>query len=598
MRRTSLTIAAIAGAVAGFVPPSARVPIPPATTSSFLRPLAAGARRRPSGLGTAPTTSSAETGAPPLDRDRPSSPPDDWRSQVLSALSAVIDPDLNSDIVTLGFVQNLRVDPSTSVVSLDLELTTPACPVKDLFVQQCRDVIEGLGWTPPGAARISLTSRPADAPGPGTPSGMARVGAVVAVSSCKGGVGKSTTAVNLAFALHGMGAKVGIFDADVYGPSLPTMVVPDDDNVRFVGRQIAPLTRGGVSLMSFGYVNEGSAVMRGPMVTQLLDQFLSLTQWGDLDYLILDMPPGTGDIQLTLTQKLNITAAVIVTTPQELSFVDVERGVQMFDTVNVPCVAVVENMAYLERARERRDVLEIDESSLRAQFAEALRTKGLAVDAKGAVDVADDLVKVVRANMRSDNAEGSSGEMEQIRIFGPGHKRRLSEQWGIEHSYSIPLLGKIAQNGDSGTPFILDNPTSPQAEIYRQLAKSVVSEVAKAKYGKGKDGGRPNVMYVSEKHSIQVVKEGHESTISPAELRRGCRCAACVEELTGKQILNPKSIPESVRPLSMSPTGNYALSVDWSDGHRSLYPYRQIVSMIHVRDEINLSDGGSNNQVD
>jgi DUF971 family protein/cellulose biosynthesis protein BcsQ len=355
------------------------------------------------------------------------------------------------------------------------------------------------------------------------------------------------------------------------------MVTPDDDRVRFVGRQIAPLTRGGVSLMSFGYVNEGSAIMRGPMVTQLLDQFLSLTQWGELDYLILDMPPGTGDIQLTLTQKLNITAAVIVTTPQELSFVDVERGVQMFDTVNVPCVAVVENMAYLER--EREGFVEIDESSLREQFATALlRTEGPIGDARAAADVANDLVDIVRANLQY--AGGSGGGTEQIRIFGPGHKRRLSEQWGIEHSYSIPLLGKIAQNGDSGTPFILDNPTSPQAEIFRQLAKSVVSEVAKAKYGKGKGSGRPDITYISERHAIQVVEGGHESTISPAELRRGCRCAACVEELTGKQILNPKSVPESIRPLSMSPTGNYALSVDWSDGHRSLYPYRQIRSMI------------------
>jgi DUF971 family protein len=260
-----------------------------------------------------------------------------------------------------------------------------------------------------------------------------------------------------------------------------------------------------------------------------------------------------------------------------LSFVDVERGVQMFDTVNVPCVAVVENMAYLER--EREGFVEIDESSLREQFATALlRTEGPIGDARAAADVANDLVDIVRANLQY--AGGSGGGTEQIRIFGPGHKRRLSEQWGIEHSYSIPLLGKIAQNGDSGTPFILDNPTSPQAEIFRQLAKSVVSEVAKAKYGKGKGSGRPDITYISERHAIQVVEGGHESTISPAELRRGCRCAACVEELTGKQILNPKSVPESIRPLSMSPTGNYALSVDWSDGHRSLYPYRQIRSMI------------------
>ena len=587
-RVTPLTIAAIAGVAAGFVSPSARLLVPPATTTSSFRSFM---RSTSTELGTTSSTTSSDpdtkyattaTDDTLLDRDIKSSPPpDDWRSQVLLALSAVIDPDLNADIVTLGFVKNLMVDPITSAVSLDLELTTPACPVKDMFVERCRDLIDSLDWTPGGlnGALINLTSRPADVAGLGTPSGMSRVGAIIAVSSCKGGVGKSTTAVNLAFALHGMGARVGIFDADVFGPSLPTMVVPDDDRVRFIGRQIAPLTRGGVSLMSFGYVNEGSAVMRGPMVTQLLDQFLSLTQWGELDYLILDMPPGTGDIQLTLTQKLNITAAVIVTTPQELSFVDVERGVQMFDTVNVPCVAVVENMAYLER--ERENFLR-DESSLMDQFAKALlRREGLVSDEGAVVDLARDLVEIVRAYLRSDNADGSGEGTEQIRIFGPGHKRRLSEQWGIEHSYSIPLMGKIAQNGDSGTPFILDNPTSPQAEIYMQLARSVVGEVSKVKYGMGRGGGRPNVIYLSEKHAIQVIEGGHESTISPAELRRGCRCAACVEELTGRQILNPTSVPESIWPLSMSPTGNYALSVDWSDGHKSLYPYRQIRSMIH-----------------
>jgi Mrp family chromosome partitioning ATPase/DUF971 family protein len=491
----------------------------------------------------------------------------------------VIDPDLNSDIVSLGFVQNLEVDALTSIVSLDLQLTTPACPVKDQFIQQCQDLIAGIDWTR-GSAEISLIARPADVAGSGVPSGMSRVGAIIAVSSCKGGVGKSTTAVNLAFALDEMGAKVGIFDADVYGPSLPTMVVPDDDRVRFIGRQIAPLTRGNVSLMSFGYVNEGSAVMRGPMVTQLLDQFLSLTQWGELDYLILDMPPGTGDIQLTLSQKLNITAAVIVTTPQELSFVDVERGVEMFDTVNVPCVAVVENMAYFERER-KVDVPTIDKLLLREQFIKALQ-EGFVDDEKAAAVTADDLVRIVQAHLLSTMSDDDvTGRVpEQIFIFGPGHKRRLAEEWGIEHSYSMPLLDKIAQNGDSGTPFILNYPTSNQAEIYRQLAKSVVSEVAKAKYGVMKGGGRPEITYISETHIIQVVENGHESAISPVELRRTCRCAACVEELSGRQILDPKSVPKSIRPLSMSPTGNYAMSVDWSDGHKSLYPYRQIRSII------------------
>ena len=368
--------------------------------------------------------------------------------------------------------------------------------------------------------------------------------------------------------------------------------------------------------MSFGYVNEGSAVMRGPMVTQLLDQFLSLTDWGELDYLILDMPPGTGDIQLTLSQRLDISAAVIVTTPQELSFVDVERGVEMFDTVNVPCVAVVENMAYFEKEKSSGSgshaVVEIDAEVLEERFLEALLQKDddgvMGMDEKAAVGMAGELVKIVQQNIQNaatsansntdDDADGDN-EMEQIRIFGPGHKRRLSEQFGIEHSYSIPLLGQIAQNGDSGTPFILEHPNSPQADIYRQLASSVVSEIAKAK---SKGAKRPTVTFNSEEHMLQVNDIGSEesgeavkdedededkdSTISPAELRRECRCAACVEELTGKQILDPTSVRETIKPLNMYPTGNYALSVDWSDGHKSLYPYRQIRSLLSAKKEV------------
>ncbi len=477
--------------------------------------------------------------------------PNEWQGEVLRSLKSVIDPDLNQDIVTLGFIKNLSFNEASREVSFDVELTTPACPVKDQFAADCERIVLDLPWI--STAQITMTAQPSAMDT--STLGMAQVGAVIAVSSCKGGVGKSTTAVNLAYALQSLGATVGIFDADVYGPSLPTMIKPDDDVVRFVGRQIAPLQRNGVRLMSFGYVNEGSAVMRGPMVTQLLDQFLSVTHWGSLDYLILDMPPGTGDIQLTLTQRLNITAAVIVTTPQELSFADVVRGVEMFDSVNVPAVAVVENMAYYELEKENT----FDADKLQAALSQVLAEKGVNGDSQ---NLAKELVQVVL-----DNTENK-----QIRIFGPGHKRRLSEQWGIEHTFSMPLMDKIAANGDSGTPFILEHPNSPQAGIYRELARAVVSEVAKSKYSQS----RPDITYDKEAHEIRV----DEDSITPANLRRACRCAACVEEMTGRQILVASSIPESVKPIKMASTGNYALSVDWSDGHRSLYPYRQIRALL------------------
>lgn len=494
--------------------------------------------------------------------------PNEWQGQVLKTLTTVIDPDLGQDIVTLGFVQNLKMDESERRVSFDVELTTPACPVKETFRSDCERLVSELPFV--DSVDVTMTAQEPVNTETDT-SGMAGIGAIIAVSSCKGGVGKSTTSVNLAYALQSMGANVGIFDCDVYGPSLPTMVKPDDDIVRFVGRQIAPLQRNGVKLMSFGYINDGSAIMRGPMVTQLLDQFLSVTQWGSLDYLILDMPPGTGDIQLTLTQRLNITAAVIVTTPQELSFADVVRGVEMFDTVNVPCVAVVENMAYYDSdpATQVNNKVELEED-VRSLLAE----KGLKTNGDDNNKLAEELVQMVLNNAKTD----------PVQIFGPGHKKRLSDQWGIEHTYSMPLMDRIAANGDSGTPYVLENPDSAQTQIYNDLAKSVVSEVAKAKFS----SRRPEVEYIEEFNIIQVDDEPLDS----ATLRRACRCAACVEEMTGKQILKPSDVPDNIKPLKMSGTGNYALSVDWSDGHRSLYPYRQIRSLIGQDDDGNSNGDG------
>jgi len=416
-----------------------------------------------------------------------------------------------------------------------------------------------------------------------TPYGVSKVRNIIAVSSCKGGVGKSTTAVNLAYTLSSMNKKVGIFDVDVYGPSLPTMVEPENDVVTFVGRQIAPLERNGVKLMSFGYVNEGSAVMRGPMVMQLLDQFLSLTYWDELDYLILDLPPGTGDIQLTLSQKINITAAVIVTTPQELSFVDVERGIEMFNEVNIPCVAVVENMAYLDMTDENNQEKEKQkekETQLKKAFETSLLEKGIASESID--DITKDLLQIVKSS--------SCKEDEKFRLFGKGHQQRLSNQWGIDQTYSIPLLQKISANGDSGTPFVLDHPNSPQADIYRDLANGVMEEVEALR----KAQSYPVISYNTDLNRLEIKEEsvnGHvdkdwrSGAIGSRELRLKCRCASCVDELSGKQLLQPSDVSENVRPLKLTPCGNYALSVDWSDGHKSLYPFKQIWSLISDKEE-------------
>lgn len=176
--------------------------------------------------------------------------PNNWSTQVLSKLSSVIDPDLERDIVSLGFIQNLDLDEETRQISFDVQLTTPACPIKDEFKSQCEDLINSLTWSN-GKAKVTMTAPDPARIGasPNTPFGLSQVKAIIAVSSCKGGVGKSTTAVNLAYSLKKLGAEVGIFDADIYGPSLPTMVTPDNDAVEFIGRQIKTLERDGVKLM-------------------------------------------------------------------------------------------------------------------------------------------------------------------------------------------------------------------------------------------------------------------------------------------------------------------------------------------------------------
>jgi len=534
--------------------------------------------------------------------------PTEWKGEVLNGLSTIIDPDLNRDIVTLGFIQNLLLDPVTRQLSFTVELTSPASPIKEEFQTDCETIVNAISWSNHNARVTMSSAPPPTTPNPGdsnaVPHGLSNVRSIIAVSSCKGGVGKSTTAVNLAYSLSSIGASVGIFDADVYGPSLPTMITPDSDDVIFVGRQIAPLQRNGVKLMSFGYVNEGSAVMRGPMVTQLLDQFLSLTYWGSLDYLILDMPPGTGDIQLTLSQRVNITAAVVVTTPQELSFVDVERGIEMFDAVNVPCIAVVENMAYLdlnedddsEEAKADKDKEEgirlETEAKMKQAFEQSLEERGVPTTSIEAIT--DDLMKIVQSSQGDNQIVKADKDKGQLRIFGNGHRKRLSEQWGIDQTYSVPLLQKISANGDSGTPFVLDYPTSPQAGVYRDLAENVVREVSKIQYRL--ETGRPTVSYNRETKLLDVdtgevdptsrrdKEEGDVSrmvgTLTARRLRLACRCAACVEELSGRQILKPEDVSENVYPMKLAPTGNYALSADWNDGHKSLYPFRQIRALM------------------
>lgn len=431
---------------------------------------------------------------------------------IQNALKTVIAPQQKKNIVELNYVESVEVRDSEVVIGLRL----PGSMVqqKDVMTSLIQVAVKSVSGVSGCVVNVSF-SKQKSAIDP-MADGLKNVKHIVAVSSCKGGVGKSSTAVNLAFSLSKLGYKVGIFDADIYGPSLPTMVCPDDLSVETDGQYIFPLTYEGVKLMSFGFLNQdnnqGPAILRGPMVSQILNQILTSTQWEDLDYLVVDYPPGTGDIQLTLGQTVTISAAVIVTTPQYISFIDVVKGVDMFDTLKVPTVAVVENMSYF----------------------------------------------------LCPNCD------QKHRVFGEGAMKKLQKQFGFQNTFEVPIIPEITQTADNGVPFVLDFSDSPVASIYTDLAKSVVAEVEILESG---SSSLPNIGYEQEYGILIKYEDRPGFVVSPFELRSQCQCANCVEEFSGKKLIEDLKIPKNIYPLSMNPVGNYALGVHWSDNHASLYPY-------------------------
>ncbi|KAL2534218.1 Fe-S cluster assembly factor [Abeliophyllum distichum] len=441
---------------------------------------------------------------------------------VLKSLSQIIDPDFGTDIVSCGFVKDLNVNKALGEVSFRLELTTPACPVKDMFEQKANEVVTALPWVK--RVSVTMSARPAKPVYAGNlPENLQTISNIIAVSSCKGGVGKSTVAVNLAYTLAGMGARVGIFDADVYGPSLPTMVSPENRLLEMnpEKRTIIPTEYLGIKLISFGFAGQGRAVMRGPMVSGVINQLLTTTEWGELDYLVIDMPPGTGDIQLTLCQVIPLTAAVIVTTPQKLAFIDVAKGVRMFSKLKVPCVAVVENMCHFD-------------------------------------------------------ADGK-----RYYPFGRGSGSQVVEQFGIPHLFELPIRPTLSASGDSGVPEVVADPQGEIASTFQELGICVVQQCAKicqqvstaVAYDKGMKAIR-----------VKVPDSDEEFYLHPATVRRNDRSAKSVDEWTGEQKLQYADVPEDIEPEEIRPMGNYAVSITWADGFSQIAPYDQLQTMERLID--------------
>ncbi|MQL89512.1 hypothetical protein Taro_022072 [Colocasia esculenta] len=436
------------------------------------------------------------------------------QKDVLTALSQIIDPDFGTDIVSCGFVKDLHIDEAFEEVSFRLELTTPACPIKDMFEQRANEVVAALPWVK--KVNVTMSAQPARPIYEGQlPMCLQSVSNIIAVSSCKGGVGKSTVAVNLAFTLAGMGARVGLFDADVYGPSLPTMVSPENRLLEMnpETRTIVPTEYLGVKLVSFGFAGQGRAIMRGPMVSGIINQLLTTAEWGELDYLVIDMPPGTGDIQLTLCQVVPLTAAVIVTTPQKLAFIDVAKGVRMFSKLKVPCVAVVENMCYFD-------------------------------------------------------ADGK-----RYYPFGEGSGSQVVQQFGIPHLFDLPIRPSLSAAGDSGIPEVVADPLGEVSQTFQNLGVCVVQQCAKIRQQVS-----TAVAYDKSLKAIRVkVPDSEEEfLLHPATVRRNDRSAQSVDEWTGEQKLQYGDVPEEIEPEDIRPMGNYAVSITWPDGFSQIAPYDQL----------------------
>ena len=351
------------------------------------------------------------------------------REQVLKALRKITHPKRNKDIIRLDMVRNLRVDGST--VSLTVIVKEPGSSFAKQVAEACRRVVHeevDRDLTVDVEVDSEMISLGDDiAVGDQGGEKQAQDGGVqntIAVASGKGGVGKSTVAVNLAVALSEQGYNVALVDTDIYGPSVPTMMGMQGEKPRVDDkRKIVPLEKHGVKLLSMGFMvdPEKAVVWRGPMVTKAVRQFLGDVNWGDIEYMILDLPPGTGDIQLTIVQTIPLTGAVIVSTPQDLALADARKGIAMFDNVDVPVLGVVENMAYFRPP-----------------------------------DLPD----------------------RKYYLFGQGGAQELARTRDVPFLGEVPIEQPIREAGDSGTPVVLDAPDSDAAQTFHQIGERLVDQVA------------------------------------------------------------------------------------------------------------------------
>ena len=344
---------------------------------------------------------------------------------MLDALKVVTDPDLHKDIVSLGFIKDLTIDGGR--VAFTIELTTPACPVKEQMRDQARAAVAQL----PGvsAVDVNMSARVREAVGgDSTRSPIPGVKNIIAVGAGKGGVGKTTVAVNLAIALAKCGGKVGMIDADIYGPNVPIMLGMKGEQLTTDGEKIVPAEKYGLQVVSMAFLTADDApiIWRGPMLHGALQQFFREVRWVDLDYLVIDLPPGTGDVALSLSQSVPVAGAIVVTTPQQVSLADSRRAIAMYKKLNIPPIGIVENMSYF-----------------------------------------------VCANCRHE-----------ADIFGHGGGEKMAAELNIPFLGRVPIYQPIREGSDVGVPLMISEPDSPAAQAFMAAAERTAAQVSIASFNR------------------------------------------------------------------------------------------------------------------
>ncbi|UCD65173.1 MAG: P-loop NTPase [Candidatus Zixiibacteriota bacterium] len=349
---------------------------------------------------------------------------------------------------------------------------------------------------------------------------MAGIQNIIAVASGKGGVGKSTVCTNLAVALSQLGLKVGLMDADIYGPSQPGMLGSADAKPDIANGQLRPVNKHGVDFISMGLLipDDSPVIWRAPMAMKMIQQFIGSVVWGRLDYLFIDLPPGTGDVQLTLAQQASLTGAIIVTTPQQVALGVARKGLRMFEQVNVPIVGIIENMS------------------------------GFTCEHCGQVTA----------------------------VFKEGGGRQMAETLSVPYLGAIPLDPAIMMSGEEGTPVLTNGSETPAAKSFISIAENVKKSAESIHETLQAD--QPRDVKMSKEGNLLVVwPDEHESLYTPHHLRLSCVCASCIDEDTGKQLLDTGKVPLDIKITGVSPVGRYGLSVSFSDGHNTgIYTFNRL----------------------